>query len=147
MATQEKSLLVLVGRVGCWSEWLLLCGTCSVDLTMNVDQQWWEEGQILLSILAPGCHKTSGFFSPPRPHHKQSWGLLTRFIWRGLPPDPLQPVNRQVVGRSVDPTLKDPAMSSEPNLWQLRKNLSSFWWGGWDVDLSDCLRAGGEAVQ
>ena len=28
---------------------------------MNVDQQWWEEGQILLSILAHRCHKNSGF--------------------------------------------------------------------------------------
>ena len=78
MATQEKSLLVLVGRVGCWSEWLL-CGTCSVDLAMNVDQQWWEEGQILLSILAPGCHKTSGFFLPPA-HTISSRGAC----WPGL---------------------------------------------------------------
>ena len=118
-----KSLIVLVRRVACWSEWLL-CGTCNVDLTMNVDQQWREEGQILLSILAHRCHKTSCFCFPTRPHHKQPWGLLTRSIWRGLPPDPLQQPVRQV-GESVDPTpSRSSQLSSEPNLWQLRENFS-----------------------
>jgi hypothetical protein len=73
------------------------------------------------------CWFESGFASSTAIDHKQSWGLLTRSIWRGLPPDLLQqPVSNRQVGEEY-PTPKDPAISSEPNLWQLRKNLSSFW--------------------